>query len=255
MPKSGAPKVKFSIGKSLSSESLNSPSDLQMLNNSAASTHMSNTTASVALDPRSKEDPKTSSPQHQIKTQIESSAQNQQNSSLISSTSSSMSSVDRSPPELASFKVTETQSSSIIAARRLSRKLSEQKDVPTISSPEEFVQKFGGNRIIKLVLIANNGIAAVKCMRSIRRWSYEVFRNERAIKFVVMYTPEDLKANAEYIRMGDLCVPVPGGSNNNNYANCDLILDIGRVCWATPTIFTPKKMLFLRDTWSNTQKI
>lgn len=46
------------------------------------------------------------------------------------------------------------------------------------------------------VLIANNGIAAVKCMRSIRRWSYEMFRNERTIRFVVMVTPEDLKANA-----------------------------------------------------------
>lgn len=48
------------------------------------------------------------------------------------------------------------------------------------------------------VLIANNGIAAVKCMRSIRRWSYEMFRNERTIRFVVMVTPEDLKANAGY---------------------------------------------------------
>lgn len=46
------------------------------------------------------------------------------------------------------------------------------------------------------VLIANNGIAAVKCMRSVRRWAYEMFRNERAIRFVVMVTPEDLKANA-----------------------------------------------------------
>jgi len=43
------------------------------------------------------------------------------------------------------------------------------------------------------VLIANNGIAAVKCMRSIRRWSYEMFKNERAVRFVVMVTPEDLK--------------------------------------------------------------
>jgi len=42
-------------------------------------------------------------------------------------------------------------------------------------------------------LIANNGIAAVKCMRSVRRWSYEMFRNERAVRFVVMVTPEDLK--------------------------------------------------------------
>ena len=46
------------------------------------------------------------------------------------------------------------------------------------------------------VLIANNGIAAVKCMRSVRRWSYEMFKNEHSIRFVVMVTPEDLEANA-----------------------------------------------------------
>jgi len=45
-------------------------------------------------------------------------------------------------------------------------------------------------------LIANNGIAAVKCIRSVRRWSYEMFKNEHAVRFVVMVTPEDLKANA-----------------------------------------------------------
>jgi len=55
-----------------------------------------------------------------------------------------------------------------------------------IATPEEFIKRFGGTRVINKVLIANNGIAAVKCMRSIRRWSYEVFKNERAIRFVVM---------------------------------------------------------------------
>lgn len=103
------------------------------------------------------------------------------------------------------------------------------------------------------MLIANNGIAAVKCMRSVRRWAYEMFKDERAIKFVAMVTPEDLKANAgqfcfichllvvfghvslsshvfltEYIRMADQTMPVPGGTNNNNYANVDLILDVAR---------------------------
>ncbi|XP_043387180.1 acetyl-CoA carboxylase 1 isoform X2 [Chelonia mydas] len=98
----------------------------------------------------------------------------------------------------------------------------------TVASPAEFVTRFGGNKVIEKVLIANNGIAAVKCMRSIRRWSYEMFRNERAIRFVVMVTPEDLKANAEYIKMADHYVPVPGGANNNNYANVELILDIAK---------------------------
>ncbi|KAL0809386.1 hypothetical protein ABMA28_011580 [Loxostege sticticalis] len=96
----------------------------------------------------------------------------------------------------------------------------------TIATPEEFVRRFQGTKPINKVLIANNGIGAVKCMRSIRRWSYEMFKNERAVRFVVMVTPEDLKANAEYIKMADHYVPVPGGSNNNNYANVELIVDI-----------------------------
>ncbi|XP_043262709.1 acetyl-CoA carboxylase isoform X1 [Colletes gigas] len=96
----------------------------------------------------------------------------------------------------------------------------------TIATPEEFVHRFGGSKVINKILIANNGIAAVKCMRSIRRWSYEMFKNERAVRFVVMVTPEDLKANAEYIKMADQYVPVPGGTNNNNYANVELIIDI-----------------------------
>jgi hypothetical protein len=58
-----------------------------------------------------------------------------------------------------------------------------------------YVSELGGpkGRVIEKVLIANNGVAAVKAIRSIRRWAYDVFGNERAIKFVVMATPEDLK--------------------------------------------------------------
>lgn len=51
--------------------------------------------------------------------------------------------------------------------------------------------------------------------------AYETFGNERAVQFVAMATPEDLRANAEYIRMADEVVDVPGGNNSNNYANGD----------------------------------
>ncbi|KAM4616339.1 acetyl-CoA carboxylase 2 isoform 2-T2 [Polymixia lowei] len=115
----------------------------------------------------------------------------------------------------------------LVKKGREHRKMDLQRDF-TVASPAEFVTRFGGNRVIDKVLIANNGIAAVKCMRSIRRWSYEMFRNERTIRFVVMVTPEDLKANAEYIKMADHYVPVPGGPNNNNYANVELIVDIAK---------------------------
>jgi acetyl-CoA carboxylase/biotin carboxylase 1 len=43
-----------------------------------------------------------------------------------------------------------------------------------------------------------------------------------------MATPEDLEANAEYIRMADKFVQVPGGKNCNNYANVDLIVDVAK---------------------------
>ncbi|POW05114.1 hypothetical protein PSHT_10947 [Puccinia striiformis] len=91
----------------------------------------------------------------------------------------------------------------------------------------DFVRRKGGHTVItKLILIANNGIAAVKEIRSVRKWAYETFGRERVIDFVVMATPEDLKVNADYIRMADRYVEVPGGSNNNNYANVDVIVDV-----------------------------
>ena len=62
-------------------------------------------------------------------------------------------------------------------------------------SPTDYVNELGGNKsfVIEKILIANNGVGAVKCIRSMRKWCYEVFGNERAIKFVVMATPEDLR--------------------------------------------------------------
>ena len=59
-----------------------------------------------------------------------------------------------------------------------------------------------------------------------RKWAYETFNDERAIQFTVMATPEDSQANADYIRMADQYVEVPGGTNNNNYANVELIVDV-----------------------------
>ena len=91
---------------------------------------------------------------------------------------------------------------------------------------KDFVAAHDGHTVITNVLIANNGIAAVKEIRSVRKWAYETFGDERAIQFTVMATPEDLQANAEYIRMADQYFEVPGGTNNNNYANVELIVDV-----------------------------
>jgi hypothetical protein len=76
------------------------------------------------------------------------------------------------------------------------------------SSVEEFVKAHEGQHSISKILLANNGISAVKAMRSIRRWAYDTFGDERKVKFVAMATPEDLRANCEYIRMADEFVEV-----------------------------------------------
>eukprot|EP00924_Labyrinthula_sp_SR-Ha-C_P016633 snap_masked-scaffold_6-processed-gene-10.9-mRNA-1 protein AED:0.05 eAED:0.05 QI:0/-1/0/1/-1/1/1/0/2208 len=92
---------------------------------------------------------------------------------------------------------------------------------------DDYVNKLGGKRVIHKILLANNGISAVKCIRSMRQWAY-TYLNKSSLHFVAMATPEDLKANAEYIRMADQFVEVPGGSNVNNYANVNLICQIAQ---------------------------
>ena len=58
-----------------------------------------------------------------------------------------------------------------------------------------------------------------------------------------MVTPEDMKANAEYFKMADHVCRVPGGANNNNYANVELILDIAKRCYDMPLIVLQKHIL------------
>mmetsp|Transcript_33149 Transcript_33149/g.80536 ORF Transcript_33149/g.80536 Transcript_33149/m.80536 type:complete len:2346 (-) Transcript_33149:253-7290(-) len=93
-------------------------------------------------------------------------------------------------------------------------------------SIEQYVKAKGGKRVIQRILIANNGIAAVKGIRSMQKWAYETFGDEKILQFICMATPDDIKVNAEYIHLANEVVNVPGGSNNNNYANVSLIIDI-----------------------------
>ncbi|KAH8116533.1 acetyl CoA carboxylase [Phellopilus nigrolimitatus] len=81
----------------------------------------------------------------------------------------------------------------------------------------DFVKSNGGHTVITKVLIANNGIAAVKEIRSIRQWSYETFGTERAIEFTVMATPEDLKIATSKCQAARITITTQ---------TVDLILDI-----------------------------
>jgi len=50
-----------------------------------------------------------------------------------------------------------------------------------------------------------------KAILSMRRWTFTEFGSEQLITFVAMATPDDLNANAEFIRLADSFVEVPGG--------------------------------------------
>jgi acetyl-CoA carboxylase / biotin carboxylase 1 len=96
----------------------------------------------------------------------------------------------------------------------------------SVSMVVEFCAALGGKTPIHSILVANNGMAAAKFMRSVRTWANDTFGSEKAIQLIAMATPEDMRINAEHIRIADQFVEVPGGTNNNNYANVQLIVEV-----------------------------
>ena len=92
---------------------------------------------------------------------------------------------------------------------------------------EDFCQSLGEKSPFHNILIANNGMAVVKFMHNIRTWADETFGTEKVILLVAMATLEDMRINAKHIRIADQFVEVSGGTNNNNYANVQLIVEVG----------------------------
>lgn len=131
----------------------------------------------------------------------------------------------------------------------------------TLSEVDDFCKALGGKTPIHSILVANNGMAAVKFMRSISTWALETFGTEKAILLVAMVVPEDLRINAEHIIIADQFVEVSGGTNNNNYANVQLIVQMAEITrvsavwpgWGhasenpeLPDVLNAKGIIFLR---------
>ena len=76
------------------------------------------------------------------------------------------------------------------------------KRVPSLNSQVEArCREMGGDRAIHSVLVANNGLAAVKFIRSVRSWAYKTFGNERAVAIVAMATPEDIRMADQFVEV------------------------------------------------------
>eukprot|EP00966_Prymnesium_polylepis_P070269 1633489-Prymnesium_polylepis.2 len=68
---------------------------------------------------------------------------------------------------------------------------------------EAWVKQCGGNRAIRRILLANNGMAATKFILSVRNWLFETFGDDKLIHFMAMATPDDMKASARHIDLAD----------------------------------------------------
>ncbi|MFH4976395.1 hypothetical protein AB6A40_003104 [Gnathostoma spinigerum] len=97
----------------------------------------------------------------------------------------------------------------------------------TFETVEQFLEKYADPKLarpIKTLLIANNGMAAFKCVMSIRRWAQETFKDDRLFKFINLTTEQEISSNPEYLKMIDNFVFSQSGGNESNYANVDEIL-------------------------------
>uniref|UniRef100_A0A8R1ISL4 Biotin carboxylation domain-containing protein n=1 Tax=Caenorhabditis japonica TaxID=281687 RepID=A0A8R1ISL4_CAEJA len=90
----------------------------------------------------------------------------------------------------------------------------------------EFVKQYSGSKPIKRVLIANNGLAAVKCLISIRQWLQKQFNTSSVVSFVCIGTPDEMDAASHYLKLADEIIMAPRGKNSQNFANVDVIVSL-----------------------------
>lgn len=75
---------------------------------------------------------------------------------------------------------------------------------------EALVREYGGTRVIRRVLIANNGMAATKFILSVRRWLHLTCGDSSLIKLIGMATPDDIKASAKHVSLANVIEEVRG---------------------------------------------
>ena len=77
---------------------------------------------------------------------------------------------------------------------------SEEKTANFFQSIGDFVAFSGGDHAIGKILVANNGIGATKAIRSIRRWSFETFGDERKVIDKIIWGRKSLNTESILVR-------------------------------------------------------
>ena len=93
------------------------------------------------------------------------------------------------------------------------------------SNFEQYVKSRDGKRYIRRILIASNGMAAMKFIRSIKDWCTITFGDRNVVSLCVMCSEDDSESLSKYIEYSDNVVCVPGGKSSLNYGNVELIVE------------------------------
>ena len=79
--------------------------------------------------------------------------------------------------------------------------------------------------VFQRILIANNGMAAVKFISSINSAKSLI---PLPPLFFGMVSSDDLHSNPSYIQLLDYIIKVPGGPSHENYGNVELIVKLAK---------------------------
>lgn len=84
----------------------------------------------------------------------------------------------------------------------------------------------GGSRSFRKILIACNGLAAIKFIKSIRLWSFQWFGSGDAIQLIAMCSADDNDNYSRFIDLAGGLKLVVSGKSHLNYGNVDLVVQI-----------------------------
>lgn len=90
---------------------------------------------------------------------------------------------------------------------------------------EQFVKSRDGKRCLRRILIASNGMAAMKFIKSINDWCSITFGDRNVVSLCVMCSEDDRESLSKFIEYSDNIVCVPGGKSSLNYGNVELIVE------------------------------
>src|SRR5690348_14939541 len=91
---------------------------------------------------------------------------------------------------------------------------------------DRYIKFRGGSRSLRKILVASNGLAAIKFIKSIRLWCQQTLGDRNAVKLLAMCSEDDRRNFNRFLDFADSVALVDGGKSSINYGNVSLIVSI-----------------------------